>query len=219
MHASKRSEQTPDSGARVVGVILAGGLSRRMDGREKALLPLGGRPLIGRVIERMAPQVRALAINANGDAGRFAAFGLPVLADPLPGHEGPLAGVLAGLDWAAEQDADWLVTVPGDTPFPPRDLVAGLLEHAGPGAEVVFAESDGRAHPVIALWSTACRQRLRDAVVVEGMRRVGLARTLFESASASWPVDPIDPVDPFLNLNTPDDLAEAERILKRYPTL
>lgn len=216
MHASKQSEQTADFGARVVGVILAGGQSRRMDGREKALLPLGGRSMIDRVIERMAPQVRALAINANGDAGRFAPFGLPVLADPLPGHQGPLAGVLVGLDWAAEQQADWLVTVPGDTPFPPRDLVAGLLEHVRTDTEVVFAESDGRIHPVIALWSSGCGARLRDAVLAENVRRVGLARTLFESASASWPADP---VDPFLNLNTPDDLAEAERILLRYPTL
>lgn len=205
-----------DFGTGVVGVILAGGLSRRMGGREKALIPLGGRALIGRVIDRIAPQVRALAINANEDAQRFAPFGLPVLADPFPGNEGPLAGVLAGLEWAAEQQADWLLTVPGDTPFPPHDLAARLLEQAGLGVAVVFAESAGRSHPVVALWSTACRVRLREAMVGEGVRRVGLARTLFESASASWSTRP---VDPFLNLNTPEDLAEAERIIERYPTL
>lgn len=200
------------------GVILAGGLARRMGGGDKALRPLAGVPLLDRVIARAAPQVSALCLNANGDPSRFAPWDLPVVPDDVPGAPGPLAGILAALDWAAARpEIDLVASFPCDAPFIPRDLVARLAAaRRDEGAEIAVAASGGRTHPVVALWPVALRGDLRRALVEEGIRKVGrwMARhptTVVEFAS--------DPVDPFLNGNTPEDLAEAERLLARHPEL
>lgn len=184
----------------VAAVILAGGRATRMGGGDKPLMRLHGQPILSHVIARIAPQVEALAISANGDPARFAAQGLPVLADPVPGFPGPLAGILAGLDWAAGQGIDRLLSVPGDTPFLPRDLVARMGHAAFP-----IASSHGRTHPVVAIWPVALRDRLRRALI-DGDRRVGR----FAAECGAKPVDFTDFPDPFFNINTPEDLATAE---------
>lgn len=196
----------------VPAVILAGGLSRRMGGGDKTLLDLAGRPLLAHVIARLRPQVGALALNANGAADRFAAFGLPVLADGLPGHPGPLAGVLAGLEWAraAHPGAAHVLTAPGDAPFLPADLLARLeAARAAAGADIAVAASGGRTHPVCALWPVALAGALRHALAGEGMRKVGAWMARFRVAEAAWPAEP---ADPFVNINRPEDLDAARRI-------
>ncbi len=200
--------EAPDA----VGVILAGGLARRMGGGDKCLLDAAGKPLLAHVIERFEPQVRALAINANGDPDRFARFGLPVIADVVPGFAGPLAGVLTGMDWARKDfpDCKWLATAAGDTPFMPGDLVVRLMDAAAEAkAPLAVAESDGRRHPVFGLWSLDLIEDLEKAVVEEGVRkivawtdRLGVARVAF----------PVAPFDPFFNINTPGDLDVAARL-------
>jgi molybdopterin-guanine dinucleotide biosynthesis protein A len=190
----------------IAGVILAGGRATRMGGGDKALLPLAGRPILARVIDRLAPQVDALALNANGDPARFAAFALPVLPDPLPGHPGPLAGVLAGLDWAAARGAEALLTAAADTPFFPADLAA-RLQAAGPFAMAATpGDPAPERHPTFALWPVALRHDLR-AALEAGLRKVvaftdphGCATVLFPDADA------------FFNVNTPEDLARAEAL-------
>jgi molybdopterin-guanine dinucleotide biosynthesis protein A len=195
--------------AGVLGLVLAGGLARRMGGGDKPLRELGGRPLLAHAIERLAPQVAALAINANGDPARFAAFGLPVVADSITGFAGPLAGVLAGMDWAAARDpaCRWLVSVAGDAPFFPRDLVARLL---GAAAPLACAVSDGQTHPVFGLWRLDLREDLRRALTVEGLRKVDLWTARHGIATVEFA---LGAVDPFFNANRPEDLAEAERLL------
>jgi molybdopterin-guanine dinucleotide biosynthesis protein A len=206
--------------ADTLGVILAGGLARRMGGGDKTLRPLGGRPLLAHVIDRVAPQVAALVINANGDPARFAGFGLPVVADGLPDRPGPLAGVLAGLDWAAaaRPDLAWVLTVTGDAPFLPRDLAAGLhAARAAAGLPLASARSGatGQSHPTIGLWPVALREGLR-AALLAGDRSVGRFAAAQGCAPADWPAAPEDPLfDPFFNANTPAELAEAERHLPR----
>ena len=194
----------------VAGVLLAGGLSRRMGGGDKNLRLLGGRPVLAHVIERVRPQVAALALNANGDPKRFADYGLPVVADTVEGFAGPLAGVLAGLDWAGEAAprCAWLLSAPTDAPFLPTDLVRRLLDRAR-GAEVVVAASDGRSHPVAALWSVSLREPLWNALA-RGIRKV---EDFTRDRHVGMAEFPADPVDPFFNLNRPEDLAEAERLL------
>lgn len=188
-----------------LGVILAGGLATRMGGGDKALLDLGGSTLLDQVMERLGPQVAAMALNANGDAARFAAFDLPVLADSIEGFAGPLAGVLAGLDWAAEQGAEAIVTVAADTPFFPRDLVVRLAAASEDQDTplVLAATADGR-HPTFGLWPVALRDDLR-AALEGGLRKVvqwtdahGGREALFDG-----------PDDPFFNVNTPEDLDKA----------
>lgn len=189
---------------RTVGVVLAGGLARRMGGGDKGRLQVGGRPILRRVTMCLAAQVPALALNANGDPARFADLGLPVLADSVPGWPGPLAGVLAALDWAAGEEAGWCVTAPGDCPFLPGDLVRRL--HAARGAgQFACASSGGRSHPVIAVWPVECRAVLREALA-GGLRKVG---AFAAQSLAEWPTIPCDP---FLNVNTPEDLVLAERL-------
>lgn len=195
----------------VFGVVLAGGLARRMGGGDKPLLRLHGRPLLDHVAERLRPQVQAMALNANGDPARFAAYGLPVLPDPMPGHPGPLAGVLAGMLWARGigPAAAMVLSVPGDTPFLPHDLVAKLL--AGGGGGLAYASSAGRAHPTVALWPAELADALATAVG-QGQRRV----RAWADCQRAAVVDFTDGGrDPFLNVNTPDDLAAAERLLVR----
>ena len=173
------------------GLILAGGLARRMDGRDKALVEIGGRPLLAHVMARLAPQVAGLALNANGDAARFAAFHLPVVADDVPGFAGPLAGVLAGLDWLARErpGATHAASVAADTPFLPTDLVARLAEaRVAAGARVAVAASGGRRHPVIALWPVDLRVDLRRALVEEDVRKIEWFMRRPAVAIAVWPV-------------------------------
>lgn len=203
----------------VAGIILAGGLSRRMGGGDKALAPLAGRTLLDRVIDRLTPQVEALALNANGDSARFGAVALPVVPDTVPGFAGPLAGLLAGLEWAAaETPCRWLLTVAADTPFFPNDLASRLLAatEGHPGA-IAVARSEGVRHPTFALWPLELAEPLRHALVEEGARRV----SAFIDANAYVDVDftPLSladgtAVDPFFNINTPQDLAEAERLAR-----
>ncbi len=196
----------------VVGVILAGGLSRRMGGDDKALLRIGGRTILAHVIERIGPQVNTLVLNANGDPDRFSEYGLTVAPDTVAGHAGPLAGVLCGLEWAAANapGSAWVATVPTDAPFLPADLVARLLAAAETGADMVCAESRGRAHPVCGLWPVRLRAELRRAMVEEEIRKVDIWTARYRLARADFPADPLDP---FFNANTPDDLAEAERLM------
>jgi molybdopterin-guanine dinucleotide biosynthesis protein A len=199
--------------APVLGVLLAGGLSRRMGGGDKCLRLLGGRPILERVIARAGPQVDALLLNANGDPSRFAAFGLPVAADVVEGFAGPLAGVLTGMEWAKAHrpDAAWIATIATDTPFFPRDLVARLRAAvAAEGADLACAASGGQAHPVFGLWPVRLAGELRRAVVAEGMRKIDAWTARYRLATVEFPVLP---VDPFFNTNRPDDLAAAERLL------
>ncbi len=195
----------------VVGVLLAGGLSRRMGTRDKMLRRLDGRTILSRVIERIRPQVAPLILNANGDPGRFAEFGLPVVADSVQGHAGPLAGVLAGMDWAAANApaSEWVVTVPTDAPFLPGDLVERMMS-AAVDADMVCAASGGRTHPVCGLWPVRLRDDLRRAMLEDEIRKVDIWTARHRLARAEWPLDPIDP---FFNANTPGDLSEAERLL------
>ena len=199
----------------VAGVLLAGGLARRMGGGDKCLLPLAGRPMLAHAIAGLEPQVAALAINANGDPARFRAFGRPVVADVVPGFAGPLAGVLTGMVWASDAlpEAKWLVTAATDTPFFPADLVARLTAAAeAQGAEVAFAASNGRTHPVFGLWHLSLLEALRTALVEEDERKIDRFAGRYTVAVVDFPVTPFDP---FFNVNRPDDLAEAERLSKR----
>ena len=194
------------------GVVLAGGLAQRMGGGDKPLREIGGRTILARVIARLAPQCDCLLLSANGDPLRFASFGLPVIADGVKHYPGPLAGVLAGLDWTAAHRprAEWILSAPGDCPFLPRDLVVRLRQAvSAQGAELAVAASQGRSHPVIGLWKVALREALRQALVVEGLRKVDDWTGRYRVATVAWPADPLDP---FFNANTIDDLAEAERL-------
>ena len=198
----------------IAGVILAGGLARRMGGGDKGLRALAGRPILSHVVERARPQVAGLVLNANGDPARFADFGLPVAADGIEGFAGPLAGVLAGLDWAAAElpGCDWLASFPCDAPFLPLDLVARLADAVTEeGADMACAVSEGRDHPVIGLWPTRLCEDLRRALVEEEIRKVDIWTARHALAVAEFPAEPFDP---FFNANRPDDLAEAERLLR-----
>lgn len=196
-----------------VGVLLAGGRARRMGGGDKCLRPLAGRPLLAHAIERIAPQVGRLVLNANGNPARFAAFGLPVAADILPGQPGPLAGVLTGMGWAAANapGAGWILTVATDAPFLPPDL-AGRLHDAvrRDGADMACAASAGRHHPVIGLWPATLRDALETALRDEGITKVDRWTARYRLAVADF--DP-GPPDPFFNANRPEDLETAEKLL------
>ena len=196
----------------VPGVVLAGGLARRMGGGDKPLREIGGNTILARVLARLEPQCDCLLLSANGDPGRFAPLGLPVIADGVKQHPGPLAGILAGLDWAAAHrpSAQWILSAPGDCPFLPRDLVVRLRQAVSDqGAELAVAASQGRSHPVIGLWKVALRDALREALLVEGLRKVQGWTGRYRVATVAWSADP---VDPFFNVNTVQDLAEAERL-------
>lgn len=197
-----------------LGVVLAGGLARRMGGGDKPMREIGGRTILAHVIERLQPQCDGLVLNANGDPARFAAFGLPVVADTVADNPGPLAGVLAALDWAAENrpQAQFVVSVAGDCPFLPRDLVGRLHEaRERDGAELAVAASGGRSHPVIGQWKVALRGELRHALVDEDLRKIDRWTARYLLATVNWPAEP---VDPFFNANTVEDLSEAERLAK-----
>ncbi|WP_431280600.1 molybdenum cofactor guanylyltransferase MobA [Humitalea sp. 24SJ18S-53] len=200
----------------VLGVVLAGGLARRMGGGDKPLRDLGGRPLLAHVLDRLAPQVALTVLNANGDPARFAAFGLPVVPDGLPDHPGPLAGILAALDWAATErpDLPLVLSAPGDTPFLPADLLSRLLAaRAAARTPLACAESGGHTHPPIGVWDVALRHDLR-AAILAGERKIDRWTARHGCATAIWPTEPYDP---FFNANTPEELIEAERLLHRAP--
>ncbi len=183
-------------------VILAGGQARRMGGGDKPLRSLGGRPLLAHVLAALAPQVSAVALSANGDAARFAAWSLPVLAD-APGTAGPLAGVLAGMDWAAARGAGWLLSCPGDCPVLPADLLARLRAAGGRAA---VAEAGGRVQPVVGLWHVGLRGALA-AALAGGERRAGAWAAACGARLVAWPAGA------FVSVNTPEELAMAERLL------
>jgi len=188
-----------------LGVVLAGGLARRMGGGDKGLLPLGKATILDRVVARLAPQVAGLALNANGDPARFARLGLPVIPDSIEGYPGPLAGVLAGLDWAHAQGAAQIVTAAWDTPFFPTDLVARLAAEPGP---ITLARTPEGRHPTFGLWPVALRDDLR-AELLAGTRKVLAWTDKHGTSYADFDGDP----DPFFNVNTPEDLAAAEELL------
>ena len=194
-----------------LGLVLAGGLARRMGGGDKARIRIGGATILDRVLACLSAQCAGLAINANGDPARFADTGLPVLADDVEGFVGPLAGVLAGLEFAAKaRGIEWMLSVPGDCPFLPDDLVERLHQaRRDAGTPLACARSGEWRHPVVALWPVALRADLRRALVEEGLRKIEAWTARHGVAIADWPAAP---VDPFFNVNTPEDLAEAERI-------
>ncbi len=194
------------------GVLLAGGLARRMGGGDKPMREIGGRTILERVIARLKPQCDGLILNANGDPARFASFGLPVVADTVKDFPGPLAGILAALDWAATNrpEVQWVLSAAADSPFLPRDLVARLHRaRAEQDAQLAVAASDGQSHPVIGLWRVALRQELRHALVMEDIRKIDRWTARYKLATVTWPTKPLDP---FFNANTVDDIAAAERL-------
>ena len=199
--------------SKTLAVVLAGGLARRMGGGDKPLRLLGGKPLLDHVLDRLRPQVPVTAINANGDPARFGAYGLPVIADMLPDHPGPLAGVLAALEHAAARhpEVKWVVSAPGDSPFVPHDLVERLhAARTAAGTPLACARSGGQAHPPIGLWPVALRNDLR-AALLAGERKIDRWTARHGCTHAEWPVEPFDP---FFNANAPEDLATAERLLQ-----
>jgi molybdenum cofactor guanylyltransferase len=194
------------------GVLLAGGLARRMGGGDKPMRQIGGRTILERAIARLKPQCDSLILNANGDPARFASFSLPVIADSVADFPGPLAGILAALDWAAavRPDVTWILSAAADCPFLPRDLVGRLHQaRADEDAQLAVAASGGQSHPVIGLWSVALREELRHALVKEDIRKIDRWTARYKLATVNWPNTPLDP---FFNANTMDDIAQAERL-------
>ncbi|UVK49518.1 molybdenum cofactor guanylyltransferase MobA (plasmid) [Mesorhizobium sp. AR07] len=199
-----------------IGVVLAGGLARRLGGGDKPMREIGGRTILSRVIERLAPQCDGLILNANGDPQRFALFGLTVVPDTVGDFPGPLAGVLAALDWAAANrpETEWVVSIPGDCPFLPRNLVYRLqTARTEEDAELAVAVSGDQTHPVVGLWSVALRDELRQALVEENIRKIDRWTERYRLAKVTWPLEPLDP---FFNANTPEDMAEAERLAGQF---
>jgi molybdopterin-guanine dinucleotide biosynthesis protein A len=195
-----------------LGLVLAGGLARRMGGGDKLMLRVGGATILERVLERLRPQCTRLILNANGDPARFAATGLPVVPDDVPGFAGPLAGILAGLDWTAAHvpETEWMLSVPGDCPFLPRDLAVRLhAARAEAGARLACARSGEWRHPVVGIWPVALRHDLRGALVDEDLRKIEVWTARHGIAVADWPTVPLDP---FFNVNTPEDAAAAEAL-------
>jgi molybdopterin-guanine dinucleotide biosynthesis protein A len=198
-----------------LGLVLAGGLARRMGGGDKTRIHIGGKTILERVLARLKPQCTAVILNANGDPTRFADTGLPVVADTVPDFAGPLAGILAGLDWAAVHAPAItdVVSVPGDCPFLPGDLVARLsAARREAGLPLACARSGEWRHPVVGLWPVALREDLRKALLEENLRKIESWTARHGIAVADWPATP---VDPFFNVNTPADAAEAERIAEQ----
>lgn len=199
----------------IIGVILAGGQARRMGAVDKALVELGGKTLLERAIERAAPQVDELLINANGDPARFAPFGRRIVPDRIQGYLGPLAGILSGFEWmkANRPDARWLASFPCDTPFFPHDLVARLVEKAE--AERVPAAvpmSGGRRHSVFAVWSADIAETADSVLTARGLRKMDDFLDSLPHARVEFPAEPFDP---FFNINTQEDLRRAEALVSR----
>jgi molybdopterin-guanine dinucleotide biosynthesis protein A len=206
------SKATSSDAPAVPAVLLAGGLARRMGGGDKPMRRIGGRTILERVIARLKPQCGELILNANGDPARFAEFGLPVIADTVKNFPGPLAGILAALDWTAANrpDLPFVLSAAADCPFLPRDLVARLTRaRSEEDAQLAVAASGGQSHPVIGLWNVALRGELRHALVVEDVRKIDRWTARYKLATVIWPTTPLDP---FFNANTMDDIAEADRL-------
>jgi molybdopterin-guanine dinucleotide biosynthesis protein A len=198
-----------------LGAILAGGLSRRMGGGDKPLLAFEGRTLLDHVVQRLAPQCDGVILNANGDPSRFGTIRIPVVPDAIAGRLGPLSGILTALEWCAvhRPDSDWIVSVPGDTPFIPQDLVQRMHEtRIRSGQPVACASSNTRVHFAVGLWPVSLRHDMRQALLERDMRSVGDWAKLHGYVEVSWPVEP---VDPFFNINTPSDWAEANVLAQR----
>lgn len=200
----------------ILGVVLAGGLARRMGGGDKGLQRLGGKPILQHILDRLTPQVDGVILNANGDPARFAEWNLPVAGDAVDGFVGPLAGVLAGLSWARvnRPDVSDIVTVPGDGPFLPRDLVARMVAaRAEARADLACVVSAGQAYPVVGLWPVRLYDDLRRAVVEEDIRKVDRWTARHKLVQVDFAAQP---VDPFFNANAPEDLAAAESLLAKF---
>jgi molybdopterin-guanine dinucleotide biosynthesis protein A len=203
---------TPPSNS-IAGLILAGGLARRMGGGDKPLISVGGQTLLERVIERLSPQVGAMVLNANGDPTRFADTTLPVVPDVVQGYGGPLVGVLTGLEWLRDHTlgVEWMVSVAADTPLFPTDLVERLHGAISThGADIAVARTGEQAHPVFALWPLRLAEDLRKAVVDEEMRKIDAWTERYKVVHVDWPAKPHDP---FFNVNTPEDVARLSMIL------
>jgi molybdenum cofactor guanylyltransferase len=200
-----------------LGLVLAGGLARRMGGGDKPLTRIGGATILSRVLDRLKPQCTRVVLNANGDPARFADTGLPIIPDDVPDFAGPLAGILAGLDWAAAHapEVAYVASVPGDCPFLPRDLVARLHQaRVAAGQPLACAHSGEWRHPVVGVWPVALRADLRHALTQEDLRKIELWTARHGVALADWPAAP---VDPFFNVNTSEDAAAAERLAAQHP--
>jgi len=200
-----------------LGLILAGGLARRMGGGDKARTTIGGATILSRVIGRLAPQCAGLILNANGDPARFADTSLPVLADDVPDFAGPLAGILAGLDWTAAHapEISYVASAPGDCPFLPRNLIVRLHQaRTAANLPLACARSGEWRHPVVGIWPVGLRSDLRKALTQDGFRKIELWTARHGVALADWPDKP---VDPFFNVNTPEDAAAAERVVAQHP--
>ena len=212
MNQQKQSDET------IVGVLLAGGQSRRMGGGDKSLLDLGGQTMMHRVIARLAPQVSAMMINANGNSERFAQYALPIAPDTIEGHVGPLAGILTGMRWsiANAPSAQWIATVSTDAPFIPGNLVARLLDavHNQPDA-IAIARSQGNLHPVIGLWPIAHAEDLENALRDDGIRKVLRWTDKHGTVPVDFPIQMFgtEEIDPFFNANTPEELAKARDLI------
>jgi molybdopterin-guanine dinucleotide biosynthesis protein A len=188
-----------------------------MGGGDKALIRIGDETILDRALSRLRPQTVGIVLNANGDPARFAACGLPVVPDSVPDFAGPLAGILAGLDWIAANvpGIAWMASVPGDCPFLPRDVVARLhAAREAAGTPLACAHSGDWRHPVVGLWPVTLREDLRHALVVEDLRKIEVWTSRHGIALADWPTDP---VDPFFNVNTPEDVAAATRLAAQDP--
>lgn len=197
----------------ILGVVLAGGLARRFGGGDKCLIELDGKPLLDHVIARAAPQVDRLLLNANGDPARFQAYGLDVVADVVEGFAGPLAGVLTAMEWARDHapDVAWVASFAADAPLVPADVVARLLAAmTEQGADMACAMSDGRTHPVMALWPVSIAKALRAALVDEDLRKIDRFTARYKTVHVDFP---FTDVDPFLNINTPEDLTQASALM------
>jgi molybdenum cofactor guanylyltransferase len=220
----EKAPMTAIDHSKICAVVLAGGKATRLGGGDKPLRLLGGKPILDHVLARLRPQIGALTLNANGDAARFSAYYLPIVPDSLADHPGPLAGILAGLDWAhaqglgaQESGAQDMLSVPGDCPFLPHDLVERLwTTRRSSGLALVCAASNGWTHPVIGLWPLSIRDALRQALLA-GERKIDRFTARFGCASAEWGLEEVEggTLDPFFNVNTPDELQQAERFMAK----
>ena len=203
-----------------IGVLLAGGLARRMGGGDKSLLDLGGERILDRVIARARPQVDVLILNANGDPRRFADFGLPIVSDVVGEFAGPLAGILTGMNWAQANvpGAEWIVSFATDAPFLPTDMVERFIAAVDEKkADIVCAVSNKQAHPVFALWPLRLKDELKAAMIDEEMRKIDRWTARYRTAHVNF--DYVDgDLDPFFNVNKPENLNEAKRFLDQRVT-
>ena len=213
-----KAQNLPHAGrdGNIAGLLLAGGQARRMGGGDKCLLDLGGQTVLAQLAVRFYPRLARIALNANGDPSRFCDYiptDLPILPDVVGGFAGPLAGILTGLEWARNQELDWIVTLPTDAPFLPEnlvvDLAAGLKAQQ---AELAVAVSGGRTHPVIGLWPVSVAPDLRQALVEHDIRKIDKWTCNYNLAQVVFPHDPPNR-DPFFNLNRPEDLVQARSLL------